>query len=188
MKRLTLLSVSVLLAGCSFTPTSQMVPATAVAHIKPVKAADQLNQLKQQQVQLRESKRLWDVRVPAMLKKLKHYVGKTRYVFSGSTPSGWDCSGLVMWGYKQLGYDIKHSATAQGHLGHFTKHPLPGDIVVWGNNGHFIHSAIYYSDGVAIHVGRPGERTSFFEINSKGFHGYPVKFVRVLPNPIHPLN
>ena len=57
------------------------------------------------------------------IKKLKKYVNKTWYVFSGDTPRGWDCSGLVKWTYDQLGIDLKHSASVQKNSGTIHKTP-----------------------------------------------------------------
>lgn len=36
------------------------------------------------------------VKINQIVAKLKRTAGKTRYVFSGATPGGWDCSGLVL--------------------------------------------------------------------------------------------
>ena len=76
-------------------------------------------------------------------------VGKTPYVLSGNTFSGWDCSGLVMWMYSQLGIDAPHSATAQLGLGKHVAKPRVGDIVVWGGG---YHSGIYIGNGKAVHA------------------------------------
>ena len=189
MKRLTLaLFTAVLLAGCSYSPSKPVAAVPLV--VKPVVAVNQLQTIREQQTEINKTNLLWNVKVPAMLEKLKQRIGKTWYVFSGSTPAGWDCSGLTRWGYQQLGYDLKHSATAQGHLGHYVKTPLPGDIVVWGNKNWSVHSAIYYGNGLAIHSGlHAGERTGFVSIkNTRDFLGYKAKFVRVLPNPVKPVN
>lgn len=79
----------------------------------------------------------------SVLKDLRTHVGKTPYVFAGSTPGGWDCSGLVMWTYKQLGVDVPHSASAQMGIGTQVTEPVPGDIVVWGGG---YHSGIYLGE------------------------------------------
>lgn len=187
MKRLTIIA-TVLLTGCTFPPTPAPFTASPVVAVKVAVPKLVLNEIVATRVATDQSDRLWNHKVPAMLKQLEHRVGKTRYVFSGSTPAGWDCSGMVMWAYKRLGVDVPHSATAQGRLGRTIKHPRPGDIVVWGYGDFYFHSAIYYGDGWAIHSGRPGERTSFIKISPNGFNGSKVKFVRILPNPIKPVN
>ena len=76
-------------------------------------------------------------------------VGKTPYILSGETPSGWDCSGLVKWMYNKLGIDVPHSATAQLGVGKHVTSPRRGDIVVWGGG---YHSGIYLGNGKAVHA------------------------------------
>jgi cell wall-associated NlpC family hydrolase len=120
-----------------------------------------------------------------VVKKLKKRVGKTWYVFSGSTPAGWDCSGLVMWTYQQIGIKLKHSATEQGHSGHSTKHPKTGDIVAFGWKGTGVkqHVGIYLGNGMMIHSGgAPGERTAIISIAkwAKENGNTKVTYIRLL--------
>jgi cell wall-associated NlpC family hydrolase len=79
-------------------------------------------------------------------------------VFGGSTPRGWDCSGLVLWYYDQLGIELYHSASAQKYEGKPRKYSEAkakvGDII-W-NPGHV---GIYVGDGYMIHSPHPGART-----------------------------
>jgi len=79
-------------------------------------------------------------------------VGKTQYILSGSTPSGWDCSGLVKWMYSQLKVELPHSASAQRYVGRLVEKPRIGDIVVWGDG---YHSGIYIGNGKAVHALNP---------------------------------
>lgn len=122
-------------------------------------------------------------KVSSVVKQLKKRVGKTWYVFSGSTPSGWDCSGLVYWTYKQLGIEVPHSANKQGHLTKGVKDPKVGDIVVWGYKGSqsYYHAAIYIGNGKAIHAGfRKGTSTQIIDLSSAAFKGSKVKFIRLI--------
>jgi cell wall-associated NlpC family hydrolase len=98
--------------------------------------------------------------------ELNNYVGKTRYVFSGSTPNGWDCSGLVMWFYSGLDVQLEHSATKQMLSGTLVTEPFPGDIVsfVTSSGQASSHNGIYIGDGKIIHSPRPGKRTEIREI------------------------
>jgi cell wall-associated NlpC family hydrolase len=91
----------------------------------------------------------------------KKYVGKTWYVFSGATPQGWDCSGLVRWVYEQVGITLEHRASIQGTLGKVTDAPIPGDVVVftYNNTKSAYHTGIYIGDGLFIHAPRKGEVT-----------------------------
>jgi len=84
--------------------------------------------------------------------KIFHRVNKTPYVFSGSTPYGWDCSGMVVWTYKQFGIELPHSANKQAHVGKRVSNPKLGDIVVFAYNGstNFYHSGIYIGKGKIV--------------------------------------
>jgi cell wall-associated NlpC family hydrolase len=96
------------------------------------------------------------------VKKLNKTVGKTWYVFSGSTPQGWDCSGLTMWFYEQVGVQLEHRASKQQSVGIKTKTPKVGDLVVFKYKGYntAYHVGIYIGDGNMIHAPREGQRTS----------------------------
>ena len=98
--------------------------------------------------------------------KLKQYVGKTWYVFSGSTPSGWDCSGLTMWTYQQVGIELKHSASIQKNAGKKYKTPKIGDVVAfgWKNYSGAQHVGIYIGNGKMIHAPAPGHRTAIVSV------------------------
>jgi len=102
------------------------------------------------------------------LKKLNSYVGKTWYVFSGNTPSGWDCSGLTMWFYEQLNINIEHRATKQAYAGKETESPKPGDIVVFKYNGSksAYHVGIYIDEDTMIHAPKKGHVTRIESISS----------------------
>lgn len=70
------------------------------------------------------------------------------YVWGGSTPAGWDCSGFVMWTLGQLGISVSHGADSIA--AQFTQIPAseaqPGDLVWWPGQ----HIAVYAGDGMII--------------------------------------
>lgn len=114
--------------------------------------------------------------------QVKSRVGKTWYVFSGSSPSGWDCSGLVVWYYEQLGVTVPHSANKQGHIGHKVQTPSIGDIVVWSYKGSssYYHASIYIGNGKVIHAGfRPGTSTEIISLDDPSFKHSTATFIRV---------
>ena len=115
-----------------------------------------------------------------VIAKLKKQVGRTWYVFSGHTPAGWDCSGLTMWAYEQLGVEIPHSANKQAHIGTVVKKPMVGDLVLFGYGNSFFHASIYIGNNKVIHAGfRKGTTTSVLDLNSASVKNTNIRFVRV---------
>jgi cell wall-associated NlpC family hydrolase len=55
----------------------------------------------------------------------------TPYVFGGTSPSGWDCSGFVQWVYAQHGVSLPRGADAQAASGTVISRSeaRPGDLV-----------------------------------------------------------
>lgn len=98
---------------------------------------------------------------------VKKQIGKTPWVFSGSTPSAWDCSGLVRWTYAHLDIDLRHSASSQRLSGEFVNDPKIGDLVSFNHRsyGSAYHIGIYIGPDEMIHAGgKPGDRTEIRSI------------------------
>lgn len=86
----------------------------------------------------------------------KQYLG-CPYVYGGSGPSSFDCSGFTMYVYKNFGYSLSHSATAQSKCGTYvSKENLqPGDLVFfleYDTMDGIGHCGIYIGDGNFIHA------------------------------------
>jgi hypothetical protein len=122
------------------------------------------------------------VKIDAAITKLKKYVNKTWYVFSGNTPSGWDCSGLTMWFYEQLGIELEHRASKQEKSGTATKNPMPGDLVVFKYKGYKsgYHVGIYIGDGQMIHAPRKGEVTRIESVEQFGGNYSNIVYVNFI--------
>lgn len=70
----------------------------------------------------------------------------TRYVWGGSTPKGFDCSGYTWYVYRMFGYGIPRTADAQFAAGWPVENPLPGDLV-------FFQTYDYGASHVGIYLG-----------------------------------
>jgi cell wall-associated NlpC family hydrolase len=78
------------------------------------------------------------------------------YVWAGASPSGFDCSGLVMYVYAQVGVSLPHYTGAQWQLGvPVSRDQLePGDLVFFDGIGHV---GIYVGNGLFIHAPQTGD-------------------------------
>jgi cell wall-associated NlpC family hydrolase len=72
------------------------------------------------------------------------------YLWAGSSPSGFDCSGFVMYVFSKIGVQLPHSSAMQYNRGtHISKSELkPGDLVFFYSPIH--HVGIYIGDGQMI--------------------------------------
>jgi cell wall-associated NlpC family hydrolase len=78
-----------------------------------------------------------EVTAAQLTKVAAKYVG-VPYVFGGSTPAGFDCSGYILYVYSQFGIPLAHSVSAQSRRGKLIRYKdaQPGDLVVWNDFGH----------------------------------------------------
>ena len=80
----------------------------------------------------------------------------TPYVWAGSQPGGFDCSGLVMWAFAQVGVSLPHSSYAQyGYGVPVSRDQLqPGDLVFFDGLGHV---GIYIGGDQFVHAPHTGD-------------------------------
>jgi peptidoglycan DL-endopeptidase CwlO len=89
------------------------------------------------------------------------------YRWGGSSPSGFDCSGLVMYVYAQLGISLPHYTVAQWSSTIPVSSPQPGDLVFFNGLGHV---GIYIGGGQFVNAPHTG---SVVRIDSmSGFGGF----------------
>lgn len=83
------------------------------------------------------------------------------YRYGGSSPSsGFDCSGLIWWSFKQHGIRVPRVTSDQARAGAAVRVPQPGDILVFRINrgGTGLHTGIYTSNGRFVHSPSSGNR------------------------------
>jgi cell wall-associated NlpC family hydrolase len=102
----------------------------------------------------------------------QRYLG-VPYVYGGASPSGFDCSGLTMYCYAQVGVGLSHGATDQQHAS--TPVPIsalqPGDLVFFGNASYSYHVGIYVGGGSMINAPHTGAVVSYGSIGGAWIGG-----------------
>ena len=96
----------------------------------------------------------------AVIEIASRYVG-VPYVYGGTTPNGFDCSGFTSYVYAQLGIDLPRSSGAQRGMGTVIprSQAKPGDLI-WSPG----HVAIYAGGNTQIDAPRPGKSVQFRSI------------------------
>ena len=92
------------------------------------------------------------------------------YVWGAAGPSAFDCSGLIVWAYKQLGVSLPHSSATLSTMGTpVSKAALqPGDLVFFYSP--VSHVGIYAGNGMVLNATQSGEPVQLSKLANLPFH------------------
>lgn len=110
----------------------------------------------------------------AAVAEAKKYLG-TPYLWGGTTPAGFDCSGFVRYCYAAIGISIPRTSRSQFTFGQFipparTDLLEPGDLVFFAYGGdprQVHHVGMYVGGGVFIHSPGTGDRVKYSSLNDR---------------------
>ena len=93
------------------------------------------------------------------------------YVWGAAGPSTFDCSGLTMWAYRQVGINLPHYTGSQWNAGtHVSRSQLqPGDLVFFYSDLH--HMGMYIGNGLMIHAPHTGDVVKIASMAGRPFAG-----------------
>lgn len=97
------------------------------------------------------------------------------YVWGGSTPAGFDCSGLVQYVFREIGISIPRTSREQFRVGAYIPPDrldllLPGDLVFFGyggDPGQVHHVGMYVGNGDYLHAPRRGQPVQVNSLTSR---------------------
>jgi cell wall-associated NlpC family hydrolase len=175
-KLLAIVAMTMTLTTCGIT-AGAVTPTGEVPHqLAQESFIDVLIELKEaEQADLRAKI------IQTRIQSLYQHVHKTWYVFSGTTPDGWDCSGMVMWFYSELGIELEHSVTAQMESGRDVSKPLPGDVVAFKHIGAAsgYHNGIYLGGDLFVHSPRAGTVTKVSSVSEYAGQHSQIIYTRI---------
>jgi len=104
------------------------------------------------------------------------------YRYGGHDPSGFDCSGLVYYAYKQQGIKIPRSTKTQLHYSKTIPRSQlrSGDLVFFNiSKAKVSHVGIYIGESRFVHSPSPGKRVHVSSLKNPYWHRHYIRAGRI---------
>lgn len=113
----------------------------------------------------------------AIVNKAYQYLG-VPYVWGGTSPSGFDCSGFIQYVFRSQGVNLPRVSRGQASSGSYVSisNAQPGDILYFGQSS-VTHVGIYIGNNKMIHAPSPGKSVMISDI-SWHVNNYRIKGAR----------
>ncbi len=137
---------------------SQYVDARAQYAQAEASRSKRISNLQSQVSQARAALQNSQINGKAVIGIANNYQG-VPYVYGGSTPHGFDCSGYTQYVFGQMGLDIPRVAASQANWAQAVSHSnaRAGDLVFFHSaSGYVYHVGIYAGNGKMWHAPHPG--------------------------------
>ena len=105
------------------------------------------------------------------------------YLWGGSTPAGFDCSGLVQYAYSNVGLKLPRTAAEQ--LAASTpltlEEAVAGDLLFFRDRSRTSHVAIYLGEGRFVHAPNGGSHVSLDDFSTPYWRTHFAGAGRIIP-------
>ena len=104
------------------------------------------------------------------------------YVYGGTSPSGFDCSGLVYYCYRHYGYAVNRTAASLAYNGTAVTSLRAGDVLLFTSvDGSYIgHCGIYIGGGQFIHAPHTGDVVKISNLSDSYYTAHFVGARRII--------
>lgn len=102
----------------------------------------------------------------AVIAYASNFLG-TPYLWGGTTPAGFDCSGFTQYVYRHFGVTIGRTTYDQINDGYAVSRDAlePGDLIFFGSSGNPTHVGIYVGNDMYINAPHTGDVVKIASIN-----------------------